>query len=192
MVTNRTGVLHLRNLVIVLLLAVSLTGTTFAFQGGQRPATTAPVTSTPGAGQKAATPPPIGAEQALYLIRSTLMTLNDANRTGNYTVLRDLAAPDFQARNTSADLGVAFTDLRRRNLDLFAVALINPTIESAPALDKTGRLRLAGYFATRPLQIRFDLTFALSAGQWKLFAISVSTPAPPGTTPATPTPAPRR
>jgi hypothetical protein len=121
------------------------------------------------------------------------MTLNDANRTGNYTVLRDLAAPDFQARNTAADLGVAFLDLRRRNLDLFAVALINPTVETPPVLDKNGRLRLAGFFPTRPLNIRFDLTYALSAGQWKLFSISVATPQAAGAPPApTPTPAPRR
>jgi hypothetical protein len=46
---------------------------------------------------------PVSVEQALYLIRSTLLTLNDANRSGNYTVLRDLATPDFQARNTAAD-----------------------------------------------------------------------------------------
>jgi len=187
MMMNRTGHTHFRILVVGLLLAVGVTGTAFA-QGGQRPT----VTPAPGVGQKAATPPPVGAEQALYLIRSTLMTLNDANRTGNYTVLRDLAAPDFQARNTSADLAGAFTDLRRRNLDLFAVALINPTIDVQPGLDKNGRLRLAGAFPTRPLQIRFDLTFALSAGQWKLFAISVSTPASPGAPPAPTTPAPRR
>ena len=35
---------------------------------------------------------PVSLEQALYLIRSTLLSLNDANRTGNYTVLRDLGA----------------------------------------------------------------------------------------------------
>jgi len=189
MMTNRTGRTHFRRILAVgVLLAVSVSGTAFAFQGGQRPS----VTPSPGAGQKAPTPPPIGAEQALYLIRSTLMALNDANRTGNYTVLRDLAAPEFQARNTSADLSVAFTDLRRRNLDLFAVALINPAIDVQPALDKDGRLRLAGAFPTRPLQIRFDLTFVLSAGQWKLFAISVSTPPSPGATPAATTPAPKR
>jgi len=51
---------------------------------------------------------PVSTEQALYLIRSTLLTLNDANRSGNYTVLRDLAAPDFQARNTAADLSQSF------------------------------------------------------------------------------------
>jgi hypothetical protein len=56
-------------------------------------------------------------EQVLYLIRSTLLALNDANRSGNYSVLRDLAAPDFQAHNTSADLAQIFADLRRRNFD---------------------------------------------------------------------------
>jgi hypothetical protein len=56
---------------------------------------------------------PVSTEQALFLIRSTLLTLNDANRSGNYTVLRDLAAPDFQARNTAADLSQSFSDLRR-------------------------------------------------------------------------------
>ena len=70
-------------------------------------------------------------EQALYLIRSTLLTLNDANRTGNYTVLRDLASPDFQARNTAADLSLSFADLRRRNFDMFSVALAAPQLSLA-------------------------------------------------------------
>ena len=100
---------------------------------------------------------PVSLEQALYLIRSTLLTLNDANRTGNYTVLRDLAAPDFQARNTAADLASVFTDLRRRNFDLFSVALAAPQLSAPPALDGNGMLRLTGAFPTRPLQINFDL-----------------------------------
>jgi hypothetical protein len=62
----------------------------------------------------------VSTEQALYLIRSTLLTLNDANRSG---MLRDLAAPDFQARNTAADLSLSFADLRRRNFDLYGAAL---------------------------------------------------------------------
>ncbi|WP_038972323.1 hypothetical protein, partial [Bradyrhizobium genomosp. III] len=114
--------------------------------------------------------------QALYLIRSTLLTLNDANRTGNYTVLRDLAAPDFQARNTAADLALNFLDLRRRNFDLYGAALLAPQFSDAPALDQRGMLRLAGYIPTRPQQIQFDLTFQTVAGQWRLIAIAISTP----------------
>ncbi|OKO84720.1 hypothetical protein AC629_20635 [Bradyrhizobium sp. NAS80.1] len=119
---------------------------------------------------------PVTLEQALYLIRSTLLTLNDANRTGNYTVLRDLAAPDFRARNTAADLGLNFLDLRRRNFDLYGAALLAPQFTDAPTLDQRGMLRLAGYIPTQPQQIKFDLTFQVVAGQWRLFGIVIATP----------------
>ena len=124
--------------------------------------------------------PGVGVEQALYLIRSTLLTLNDANKSGNYTVLRDLAAPGFQEKNSAADLAAIFTDLRRRNFDLFAVALAAPQLTATPARDDKGMLRLTGFFATRPQQINFDLLFQDIGGQWRLFGIAVQTPdAPP-------------
>ena len=144
---------------------------------------------------------PVSLEQAVYLIRSTLLTLNDANRSGNYTVMRDLAAPDFQARNTAADLAQSFSDLRARNFDLYGAALLGPQL-AAPTLDQDGMLHLAGYLPMQPLQINFDLTFQVVAGQWRLFAISVATPEPaltqppaqaqPPGAPANPAPAARR
>jgi hypothetical protein len=121
----------------------------------------------------------INTDQALYLVRTTLLTLNDANRSGNYTVLRDLASPDFQARNTAADLAQIFSDLRRRNFDLFNAALIAPQFTPAPALDAGRKLRLTGFYETRPLRINFDLTFQSVGGQWRLFAISIATPSAP-------------
>jgi hypothetical protein len=121
--------------------------------------------------------PTVSIEQALYLVRSTLLTLNDANRSGNYTVLRDLAAPGFQAENSAADLAIIFSDLRRRNIDLFAVAIVAPQLTSPPALDAQGMLRLSGSFPTQPLQIKFDLLFQNVAAKWRLFGISVQTPA---------------
>jgi hypothetical protein len=173
--------MHLRALIFGLaLVAATATGVSTE---EQRPA------------QPAATPQqqqlPVGLEQALYLIRSTLLTLNDANRTGNYTVLRDLAAPDFQAANTAADLAQNFTDLRRRKFDLFTVALAAPQLTAPPGLDDHGMLRLTGFFPTRPLQINFDLLFQNTGGQWRLFGISVATPqvaAQPQPEPPTPAP----
>jgi hypothetical protein len=119
---------------------------------------------------------PVGLDQAFYLIRSTLLTLNDANRSGNYSVLRDLAAPSFQGKNTAADLAQVFLDLRTRHFDLFAVALTAPHLSAAPQLDGNGMLRMSGNFPTRPLQINFDLVFQNVGGQWRLFGISVATP----------------
>ncbi|HWK94568.1 MAG TPA: hypothetical protein VNR39_04005 [Pseudolabrys sp.] len=119
---------------------------------------------------------PVDLSQALYLIRSTLLTLNDANRSGNYTVLRDLAAPAFQARNSAADLALNFVDLRQRRFDLFGAALLAPTMTAQPQLDANGMLRLTGFFPTRPLQIDFDLLFQNVDGHWLLFGISIATP----------------
>jgi hypothetical protein len=135
---------------------------------------------------------PVSAEQALYLIRSTLLTLNDANRSGNYSVLRDLAAPEFQAKNTAADLALGFTDLRRRNFDLFSVALAAPQLSTPPYLDPNKMLRLTGFFPTRPLQINFDLTFQNVGNQWRPFGISVATPQAPAETAAAPAAAPAK
>jgi hypothetical protein len=74
---------------------------------------------------------------------------------------------------------VIFADLRRSKIDLFAVALLGPQLSTAPYLDPGKMLRLTGYFATRPLQINFDLTYEVVNGQWRLYAISVATPAAP-------------
>jgi hypothetical protein len=120
--------------------------------------------------------PPVSPEQATYLVRAALLTLNDANRSGNYTVLRDLAAPEFQARNNAADLAGAFADLRRRKFDLFAAALLAPVIQPPQLVENGQVLRLTGNFPTRPLRIDFDLLFKNVAGQWRLYGISVATP----------------
>jgi hypothetical protein len=145
------------------------------------------------AGKTSAVPrPSVNSDQAIYLVRSALLTLNDADRSGNYTVLRDLAAPDFQARNTPADLAQSFADLRRRNFDLFAAAILAPQFTAEPALDADGRMRLTGLFLTRPLQISFDLTFQSVNGQWRLLAISVATPEARATHSQVSSPPPRR
>jgi hypothetical protein len=124
--------------------------------------------------------PAVGVAQALYLIRSTLLTLNDANRSGNYTVLHDLAAPGFREKNSAADLALIFSNLRRRHFGLFAVALAAPQLTAPPHIENNGMLRLTGYFPTRPLQIKFDLLFQNVGNEWRLFGISVNTPpAPP-------------
>jgi hypothetical protein len=138
-----------------------------------RPATPKSAPAPPAAQQQTM---PVTIEQALYLVRSTLLTLNDANRSGNYTVLRDLAAPDFQASNTAADLAQTFIDLRRRNFDLYGAALLAPQFTVMPALDQSGMLHLAGYIPTRPQQINFDLVFQVVGNRWRLYGISIATP----------------
>ena len=112
-------------------------------------------------------------EEMLGLIRSTIIALNQANQTGNYTVLRDLAAPNFRNANDASRLGAIFQVLRDQGIDLTPLLQISPEVTVAPAFDVAGRLRLAGAFPTHPLRVNFDLSFEFVERHWKPYAISV-------------------
>ncbi|MET4258361.1 hypothetical protein ABIC09_003306 [Bradyrhizobium sp. S3.12.5] len=127
----------------------------------------------------AETPPPapkpaqIDRNGVLMLVRSSLLALDHANKTGNYTVLRDIGAPGFQV-NSAARLGEIFAKLRNDNLDLSGVAVIDPQLNLLPQIEANGLMHLAGFFPSVPNQVNFDLAFAPVNGQWRLFGISVS------------------
>lgn len=121
--------------------------------------------------QQAAKPANIQRNGVLILVRSTLLALDHANKTGVYVVLRDLGSPQFQT-NTAARLSEIFAGQRRDKLDLSAVAALDPQLTTPPQIDANGMLRLAGFFPAGPQQLNFDLTFAPVDGQWRLFAIS--------------------
>jgi hypothetical protein len=118
-------------------------------------------------------PAQIDRNGVLILIRSTLLALDQANKTGNYTVLRDLGAPGFQS-NSAARLGEIFAKLRNDNLDLSGVAVIDPQLNLLPQIEANGLMHMAGFFPSVPTQVNFDLLFAPVSGQWRLFGISVS------------------
>lgn len=114
------------------------------------------------------------AEGIVLLIRTTLLTLNDAVQTGNFTVLRDRAAPTFRDANTAARLGAIFSDLAQRGIDLAAVSILAPELAEAPAIDPQSKLlRIKGHFPGRPVRIDFDLLFQSVDGRWLLFGLSV-------------------
>lgn len=102
----------------------------------------------------------------------TLAALDQANQTGNYSVLRDLGVPAFQANNSAATLAATFQSLRDQRVDLGLVLNAVPTFERPPAI-QGGVLRARGVFALRPTAIGFDLLFQNIGGRWSLFGISV-------------------
>ena len=109
----------------------------------------------------------------IILIRSALLALDQANKTGNYTVLRDLGAPGFQV-NTAAKLAEIFAKQRSDNLDLSGVAVIDPQFNMLPQIETNGMLHMGGFFPSVPTQVNFELVFAPANGQWRLFGISVN------------------
>jgi hypothetical protein len=153
------------------------------------------------AGAHAETPAPapkpanIDRNGVLMLVRSALIAVDQANKTGNYTVLHDLGAPGFQAANNAAKLGDIFAKLRNDKVDLSGVAAIEPQLSLLPQIEGNGMMHMAGFFPSVPSQVNFELIYAPVEGQWRLFGVSVSVgqsapaaPAPPPPADAKPAP----
>jgi hypothetical protein len=138
--------------------------------------------------QTAPKPAQIDRNGVLILIRSALLALDQANKTGNYTVLRDLGSPDFQA-NSAAQLAEIFAQQRRDNVDLSGVAVIDPQLTLLPQIEGNGLMRMAGFFPSVPTQVNFELLYAPVGGRWRLFGLSVSFGQAAPTAPQPPAPA---
>jgi hypothetical protein len=123
----------------------------------------------------------------LLLINSALIALNQANATGNYTVLRQIAAPGFQKANSPERLAKAFANLRGRNLDLTPVLLFQPKLYQRPVINDRGMMRITGFFPTAPERVKFDLIYQPVRGKWRLYGIAANTervqPGQPGAKP---------
>lgn len=137
----------------------------------------------PAAAQQAPRPAEIDRNGTLVLVRSALMALDHANKTGNYTVLRDLGAPGFQI-NSAARLAEVFAAIRNVKLDLSATTVTEPEFSVPPQIESNGLMRMAGSFPAASPQVNFEMLFAAVENQWRLFGISVTPGAAPPPSPA--------
>lgn len=138
----------------------------------------APVSAQQTAPQASVQPPPSirptpGQLELSKLIWSTVAAVDHANRSGNYSVLRDISAQGFQINNTSAQLGQIFTGLRNLQVDLSNALLVPPTYTVAPQLVQEDVFRVQGVFQMRPISIGFDLYYQWEQGRWKLVGIDL-------------------
>lgn len=102
-----------------------------------------------------------------------MAAIDQANRTGNYSVLRDLGSPSFQANNNAAALAGIFATLRQPQVDLSDTFVVSPTFEFPPTIVQPGVLRMRGAFNLRPVGYRFDLLFEWNQG-WRLHGVAVA------------------
>jgi hypothetical protein len=113
-------------------------------------------------------------ETMLALVRTSLIALDHALRTGNFTVMLALGAPFLQANFTPERLAAAFANLRSQRPDLAATTIVTPQLTEAPVIAPNGMLRLAGGFPTRPNEIRFEMMFQAAGGEWRLAGMNVA------------------
>ena len=113
------------------------------------------------------------------LVLSSLVALNQANNTGNYSVFHMLGAPGFRKANPPQRLAKLFAKLRNQNVDLTESLLIVPVLTQPTAINNNGFLHVKGNFPLRPRQINFEFLFQSVNGNWLIFGIAVNPSAAP-------------
>jgi hypothetical protein len=127
----------------------------------------------PAQAQKA--PPP---EQQEVLIKTTLLTFNDANVTQNYNVLHAKLSKQFRDQFSPERLKEVFKPFVDQKIDIDLIAAKAPIPAKAAEVDDRGVLSLSGHFDTKPSHVFYDLGYVMSDGEWKPIKINVNVKPP--------------
>ena len=121
------------------------------------------------------------------LVKASLLSFNDANITGNYTVFHAKLSKPFRDQFPPDRLQQAFKEFADKQIDIELIGALKPTYDPEPLVDPSGRLVVRGWFPTEPMRVAFSLDFIPSDGEWKLISINVKTvDSPPAAQPSTP------
>ena len=107
------------------------------------------------------------------LIRTTLLTFNDANMTNNYAIMLARSSKQFQSQFTADKLTTAFEKFRTNKLFFEEVATADYDSSEKAVIDKEGALVLVGVFKTDDLQVKYNLRFVKNDDAWKMLGINV-------------------
>jgi hypothetical protein len=108
------------------------------------------------------------------LVKGTLMSLNDANLTGDYRVFYARLSEPFRNQFPPDKLKTSFKEFYDKNVDIDIVTTMTPIYEQPPYVEGDGRLLVRGHFATEPTRVCFEMDFVMSDEEWKLLRINVT------------------
>jgi hypothetical protein len=107
------------------------------------------------------------------LVKSILVTLNDAVASDNFTILHAKISKPFREQFPPEKLRAVFKDLVEKHAVFDAVVAQRMIPDEDARIDEQGVLKLKGRFQTAPKQVKYQLGFIESEGMWKLSGVTI-------------------
>lgn len=107
------------------------------------------------------------------LIISTLLRFNDANLSGDYSVLHALAAPEFKKQISVEKLSNTFKPFRDQGIDISELLISEFFPDENGEKSHGNLLELSGYSDLTVFRVEYDLGFKHNGSQWQLISIDV-------------------
>ena len=112
------------------------------------------------------------------MIQLHVAALALSNLTGDYSVLYALGSPAFKAANPVEKLSDNFSSFRKQGIDISPALLFAPILLGPARMGPDNVLHVAGFYATKPQRIAFELAFQPANNAWRLADIQVRTVVP--------------
>ena len=112
------------------------------------------------------------------LVKSSMLTFNDANLTGNYTVLNAVGSKAFREQLPPEKLKAGFKEFAEKQIDLSPAILSKPVWTKPASINKDGLLTVEGHMDTAKFRVTYSFDYIMSDGDWKLIGLKVNTKAP--------------
>ncbi len=117
---------------------------------------------------------PAPAEEDLKrLVRTTLLDFNDAVKAKSFAKFHTGLAKPFREQFTPEKLQETFQQFIDKELDIAAIATLEPTFAAAPTVDESEVMAVSGSYPTTPVKVHFALKYHFEGGQWKVLGINV-------------------
>src|SRR5258705_9454365 len=105
-----------------------------------------------------------GSSAQEVLVKSILVTLNDAVASDNFTILNAKISKPFRDQFPPEKLRAVFKNLVDKHA-VFDAVVASPIVSDEDAkIDEKGVLRLKGHFETTPKQVKYQLGFIPACG----------------------------
>ncbi len=108
------------------------------------------------------------------LIKTSILTLNDAIVSGNFAVLHAKLAKPFREQFDPDRLKQAFQGFAEKKVDMAAIAAAHPVATDDAQIDDRGALLLRGRFDVDRSRLAYELDFLPSEVEWKPIGLHVS------------------
>ena len=112
--------------------------------------------------------------EARALALESLLAFNRAVQAKNFTTFHRQIADVWRKQITPAELRKAFASFIDQQVDIGAIADLQPVFEPPPGFDEDELLLLKGYYPTSPNKVHFKLRYIEEADAWQLVNIAVN------------------
>ncbi len=103
----------------------------------------------------------------------SLLKFNEAIQKRDFSAFHATLATPLRRKYSPQQLRKAFQSYIDKNIDLAPIRSAQPQFGKETSFQPSGRLRLKGFYPTRPSQVQFTLSYLWEGNAWRLIAINV-------------------